>query len=131
MHDHWRKHIQFIRDNINKMTPEQMAEEIGVTSYNLKLFLLQNRIFPEQKERNLLLEMLTLKFTKPEYFTPTKDFYKAVGIGQRRFWQLYRGEKKITEKEYRNLTLHFKVSLQDAFEMRQLSLLDNGIFTGK
>ncbi|NDV45821.1 XRE family transcriptional regulator [Paludibacter sp. 221] len=113
------------------MTPEQMAEEIGVTSYNLKLFLLQNRIFPEQKERNLLLEMLTLKFTKPEYFTPTKDFYKAVGIGQRRFWQLYRGEKKITEKEYRNLTLHFKVSLQDAFEMRQLSLLDNGIFTGK
>jgi len=105
-----------------------MAEAIGVTSYNLKLFLLQHRIFPEQTERNLLLEILERKFVKHEYFTPTKQFYKAVGIRQRRFWQLYRGERKMTETEYQNLTLHFKVSLQDAFEMRQLSLLEDTNF---
>lgn len=125
MHEKWLRHIDFIRENIDSMTFEDMADAIGVSTYNLKLFLHQNKIFRKQAHRNLLLEMLTLKFGKPEYFHPNKEFYKAVGIGQRRFWQLYRGEKAVTEKEYQNLALHFGVSLKDAFEMRQLSLLDD------
>jgi len=125
MHQKWKQHIDFIRENINKMTADEIAEAIGVTPYNLKLFLLQRRIFPEQKERNLLLEILKLKFVKPEYFSPTKQFYAEVAIRQRRFWQLYRGEKRLTEKEYQTLSQHFNVSLQDAFDARQLNLLDD------
>lgn len=130
MHEKWLKHIGFIREHIDDMTPEDMAQAIGVPVYNLKLFLHQNKIFRKQDGRNLLLEILTLRFGRPEYFQPNKTFYHDVGIGQRRFWQLYRGEKTMTEREYLNLALHFNVSLADAFEMRQLSLLDNVHFRG-
>ena len=128
MHKKWREHIKFITEHIDTKTPDEIAEEIGVPAYNLKLFLLQNRIFPAQTARNLLLEILTLKFVKPDYFMPTKQFYRETGIRQRRFWQLYRGERKLTEIEYQNLVLHFNVSLDDAFEVRQLSLLEDVYF---
>ena len=91
---------------------------------DLKLFLHRNRIFPKTEERSLAKELITLKFIYPEYFSPTRNFFEVTGIGQRRWWQLYRGEKKMTETEYMAVAEHLKVSLQEAFEARQLILFE-------
>jgi len=63
-----------------------------------------------------------MKFVYPEYFMPTHRFFESTGIGQRRWWQLYKGEKKLTEKEYKAIATHLNVSLEEAFEARQLTL---------
>ena len=90
----------------------------------LKLFLHRYRIFPKTENRNLALEIIELKFLYPEYFTPTRTFFNATGIGQRRWWQLYRGDKRMTELEYKAISDHLEISLQEAFEVRQLILFD-------
>lgn len=90
----------------------------------LKLFLHRYRIFPETEDRNLAQEIIALKFIYPEYFTPTRTFFNVTGIGQRRWWQLYRGDKKMTESEYKAITEHLEISLQEAFEVRQLILFE-------
>ena len=132
MYEKWQKHVDFIREHMNTMPPGEMAAALGVDEHDLKWFMHRCRLFPRRVgRRNLLLEMLEARFGRLEYFRPTRGFYQAVGIGQRRWWQLYRGERSLTETEYRNLASHLGVSLNDAFDMRQLSLLDDVHFGTK
>ena len=124
MHEKWRKHLPFLEKNVGRMTQEEMARELKVDLTELKLFLHRYRIFPETEDRNLAQEIIALKFIYPEYFTPTRTFFNVTGIGQRRWWQLYRGDKKMTESEYKAITEHLEISLQEAFEIRQLILFE-------
>jgi len=124
MHKKWRKHLPFLEKNVGRMTQEEMARELKVDLTELKLFLHRYRIFPETEDRNLAQEIIALKFIYPEYFTPTRTFFNVTGIGQRRWWQLYRGDKKMTESEYKAITEHLEISLQEAFEIRQLILFE-------
>jgi hypothetical protein len=64
----------------------------------------------------------------PEYFRPTTKFYVAVGISQRQWWSAYRGERKLTEDQYKALCSHLGVTLQEAFDARQTSWLDSNFF---
>lgn len=45
-------------------------------------------------------------------FKPDSRFYQKVGINQKRFGQLLRGEKPILGFEARNLSQFFEVSLE-------------------
>ena len=72
---------RFVRDNAGKLTVEEMACRIGRTSSAVKMFLIRNRIsVGTQIKRNILQEILKIKFVHPEYFKPTRAFYKAVGM---------------------------------------------------
>ena len=124
MHKKWKKHLPFLEKNVGEMTQEEMAIELEVEPMELKQFLHRNRIFPKTEERNLAQEIISMKFIYPEYFLPTRSFFAATGIGQRRWWQLYRGDKKMTESEYKSLAQHLNVSLQEAFDARQLILFE-------
>ena len=63
--------------------------------------------------------------TVPEYFNVTTTFLHAVNINQVRFWKLYRGEESPTDQEYLRLATTLGVSLQEAFEARQLYLFND------
>lgn len=103
-------------------TIEEIALELNVTEYVLKQFLHRNQLFSfSDDKRNLALEVIKMRFIYPEYFRPTRSFFESVGIKQRRWWQLYRGEKKMLESEYKSLALHLQISLQEAFEARQIN----------
>ena len=73
---------------------------------------------------NLLIEMLKIKFRHPEDFSPSKSFYRETGIGQRRYWDLYFGRKPITGREYAAVAGYLGVTMQEAFESRQLELFE-------
>ena len=119
---------RFVRDNAGKLTVEEMACRIGRTSSAVKMFLIRNRIaVGTQIKRNILQEILKIKFVHPEYFKPTRAFYKAVGMSQIHFWDLYYGRVQITEPEYVAITTHLEITLQEAFEARQLNLFEGEI----
>lgn len=46
-------------------------------------------------------------------FKPAPEFYQAVGIGRKRFGQLYRGEKSPLLEELERLAHHFGKSVTD------------------
>lgn len=117
---------QFVAENAGKMSFEEMARHLGKTKNAVHLYIHRERIHykPTVKE-NLLLEILTIAFKKPEYFKPTKEFFNEVGMTQMRFWSLYRGEEHPTEQEYNTLKKYFGITSDRIFENRQLSLFEN------
>lgn len=116
---------EFVLDNYGKMSLEDMAVELRRTVMSVRLYILRKRFALEPKvRRNLLQALLKVKFRHPEDFSPTKTFYKEVGISQRRFWDLYFGRKPITGEEYASIAEYLGVTIQEAFESRQLNLFE-------
>ena len=123
------EHIQFLKTNINAMPLFDIASSLGRTenSVNIKAHRLRidrkkGGLQKEMVSRNIVIEMLTQRIGSPESFRYTPEFRIRTGIMQKRFWQLYRGEKNITEPEYLALTREWKITLEDAFGMGQLKL---------
>lgn len=122
----WQPHEDgFVRDNVNKMTLEQMAEHLGKSVLAVKLYMHRNHIVCGQTvKRNIVQEMLRIKFRHPENFMPTRTFYHEVGINQMRWWDLFHGRKNITQTEYIALSKYFGITLEEAFEARQLCIFE-------
>jgi hypothetical protein len=124
-HGAWtREQEDFVRNNYTKMTIEEMADELCKSSLAVKLFMHRKRLAVSSVKRNIIIELLKLKFVNPEYFTPNKAFYAAVGLTSSRWWDLYHGKKKPTTEEYISIATHLNVTLLEAFESRQLCLFD-------
>ena len=103
-----------------------MAAFVGRSELAVQLFMHRRKIVIRQVvKRNLVQEILSMKFKHPENFMPNRPFYKAVGINQMRFWDLYYGRKPITNEEYLSLCDYFGITLQEAFEARQLNIFNN------
>jgi hypothetical protein len=115
----------YIQQSLGKVSFEDMAAYLGRSPMSVRLFVLRRRMTPGPLvKRNLLMEMLKLKFRHPEEFTPTRAFYKETGIGQRRWWDLYYGRKPITGKEYTAVAEYLGLTIQEAMESRQLELFE-------
>lgn len=121
--------IKYLQDNITKLPIADIARELNRTQncVNIKLLRLRTPrckggLLKEMVSRNMIIEMLEQRIGSPDTFRPTREFLQRTGIGQKRFWQLYRGEKNITEPEYRALAKEWKITLEDAFVMRQLKM---------
>lgn len=116
----------YVRQNLGKVSLEDMASYLERSSMSVRLYILRNRLTVGRTvKHNLLLEILKIKFRHPEDFCPTRMFYKETGIGQRRYWDLYFGRKSIMGKEYASIAAYFGVTIREAFESRQLELFDN------
>lgn len=116
---------EYVQQNLGKVSFEDMAASLGRSPMSVRLFVLRRRMTPGPLvKRNLLMEMLKLKFRHPEEFTPTRAFYKETGIGQRRWWDLYYGRKPITGKEYTAVAEYLGLTIQEAIESRQLELFE-------
>lgn len=125
MHEKWKKHSEYLLKYVGKKTTEQMALELGVNHQELHLFLHRSRRFNVQRDNNLMLRLITIKFTYPEYFTPTKQFYRQTGIRQGRWWQIYRGDLPATGKELHAVVRHLKVNEKEIQGWLQLDLFEN------
>ena len=119
----------FLRKNINVMQPVDIAKELGRTEncVNIKIHRMRLPVkkggrLKEMVSRNIVHEMLTQRIGTPDTFRPTREFLERTGMGQKRFSQLYRGEKNITRSEYLALTKEWNITLEDAFEMGQLKM---------
>ena len=115
----------YVRRHLGKMSLEDMAAYLDRSPMSVRLYILRHRMTSEHVvKRNLLVKLLKIKFRHPENFNPTRDFYKETGIGQRRYWDLFFGRKKITGKEYQALTEYFGVTIDEDLDARQLELFE-------
>jgi hypothetical protein len=120
--DHREQIIKMLEEN---KQPDKIAELLNVPVYDLRQFIHRERLFLHLDQgRNLALELVRMKFIHPEFFKPTRRFYIDVGIGQRRWYLLLKGREKMTEDEYKRISSYFGVTLQEAFEARQINFLE-------
>lgn len=117
---------QYVRDNAGKLTLAQMAEHLGKSELAVKLFMHRRQIVVGKiVKRNLVLEILSLRFRYPEDFNPNRRFYNTVGINQMRWWNIYYGRKPVTQEEYMSISEYFEITLEEAFNARQLTIQFN------
>lgn len=72
---------------------------------------------------NNLSQIIEIKEdTENVAFKPNRKFFKDMGIGQKRFWQLVRNEKNLTSLEIQRLAEYFKVHILELhdFTMKYL-----------
>ena len=117
---------EYVHEHLGKVTLESMAEYLGRSEMSVRLFVLRKKwsMPGPTAKRNLLVELLKMRFKNLEDFTPSRAFYKETKIGQRRYWDLYFGRRSITGDEYAAVADYLGVSVQEAFESRQLSLFE-------
>lgn len=126
-HGRWKdEEEQYIRENAGKLTFEEMANHVNKSPLAVQLFMHRRKIVTGQTvKRNLVQEILRIKFKHPENFMSTRQFYQEVGINQMRWWDIYYGRKPVTQQEYIALSEYFGITLQEAFEARQLNMFIN------
>ena len=125
-----QEEMHFLKDNIGVLAMDEIYRTLSPhrsrTSVDLKIKRMRltkvKTVSPERVKRNLITEMLRHRIGDPRNFQPQRDFYERIKIGQKRFWQLYNGEKNLTETEYLALVQEWNVSLPDAFEIRQVKI---------
>lgn len=122
MYTSWEKHSKYIEENVHKKTLQEMAKELRVDQESLRLHLHYTKKFHIKNEDNIILRLLTNLIGYPEYFNPTRRFFEATKIGQRRWWMLFRGERIPTDFEYRSICQHLGVDVEDSYAVRQLEL---------
>ena len=131
MADTWtQEEMRFLKDSIGTLPMDDIYKLLSPnrsrTSVDLKIKRMRlakvKTVDPERVKRNLITEMLRQRIGDPRNFQPQRDFYERTKIGQKRFWQLYNGEKNLTETEYLALVQEWNVSLPDAFEIRQVKI---------
>lgn len=120
----WDSHDEeYVRDNLGRLSFEDMGIYLGRSPMSVRLYVLRRKLTTGQLvKRNLLIELLQIKFRHPEDFAPTRMFYEETGIGQRRYWDLYFGRKAITWKEYAAVAEYLGVTVREAVDSRQLEL---------
>lgn len=118
---------EYVRQHFGRVTLGDMAKHLGRSEMSVRLFVLRKKLPTRGRtvKRNLLVELLNMRFKNLEDFTPSRAFYKETGIGQRRYWDLYFGRKAITGKEYAAVAAYLGVTVQEAIESRQLSLFED------
>ena len=122
--------IAVLKENIGKkMTPAQVAEQLGKSEMAVRLFCTRHQINIRQPlERPMLTLLLRVKFGEPEYFRPAREFFRRVCISQKRFSALRQGYVQPTEAELRAVCRELKMNhaeYAEFFYQRQLSLFDD------
>ena len=120
--------IEWLTQNVALLPMDQLCDHLGRTEtavtlkiHRLRLPAPKGGLLKERVSKNVCTEMISARIN-PQYFKPDRDFYNSTGIGQKRFWQLYRGEKNMTKHEYLALAKELKITLEEGFELHQLEL---------
>lgn len=118
--------ITFLQEKWELLTPKQIADHLGKTENAVNLYIHRKRLtHQDTAKKNILREMLSMRFIRPELFHPDRQFLNDVSMTQVRFWRVYRGESSLSPKEYIKIASVLDISLEKAFEARQLKLFDD------
>lgn len=120
--------VAYIKANATTVSIRDMAARLGRSELSVQLYMLRYDIARHQQvKRNLLRELIAVKIDTA-YFHPTKEFYRAIGINQVRFQQIWQGYRQATNKEMEAVAKHLKLTSDELMKFmfnRQLNLFDN------
>ena len=120
----------YVRESFGRVSLSDMARHLGRTEMSVRLYCHRKKLVAGGRtvKRNLLVELLRLKFRNLEDFTPSRGFYDFTGLSQKRYWDLFFGRRQIAGDEYCRVAEYLGVTMQEAMASRQLELFGDGSF---
>lgn len=117
---------RYLRENIGKVSFKDLCSHLRRSTTAVRLYILRQRIdVPGPKvKKNLLRNLLHIRFRNIEDFTPSSSFYSAVGISSHRYYDLFFGRSQIKSEEYARIADYFNITVTECMEARQLSLFE-------
>lgn len=67
---------------------------------------------------NKIFQIINKKCSLAYVFKPKKEFYKEIGVPQKRFGQLMRNEKEALNSELERIAKFFNVEVSDLIEKK-------------
>lgn len=93
------KEKEFLLENWEKMTPAQIAKYLRKTENAVICYAHRKRLSHTPKvKKNLLKEVLCMRFIRPELFNPDRRFLREVGMSQIRFWKYIGAKSRLRKK---------------------------------
>ena len=127
-HKRWTpEDVDYINSHFGLMSIEDMAFALERTPMAVRLYIHQHRLVPigqRTVKRNILVELLRLRFRHLEDFHPSKYFYAECHLSAPRYADLFYGRRQIKPEEYRAIADYFGITAAEALESRQLELFD-------
>jgi len=120
-----REDISYLTQHYGRKPIKEIAKALGRSELSVRLYALHHRMIPEgtkTAKRNLLVELLKIRFRHLEDFTPSKYFYAECHISQFRYADIFYGRKQIKPEEYKAIAAYFDITAAEALESRQLEL---------
>lgn len=128
VHKRWtREDKDYITSHFGLETIEDMAFALERTPMAIRMYIHQHRLVPigqRTVKRNILVELLSLRFRHLEDFQPSKWFYAECHLSAPRYADLFYGRKQIKPEEYRAIADYFSITAAEALESRQLELFE-------
>lgn len=108
--------------NMYKKPMTELCSYLRRNENAIKLKMHRERQNPKAVVKdNVLLRILKARFSDPSLFSPNKDFFRAVKIGQKRFWMIYKGIEKLTGEECQRVCRHLGLRYTDFVDSLQLT----------
>ena len=119
MKKHWKKEeIDYLHSNLNKKTVSDIAIDLGRSEMSVNLFMYRHKIAKKtQIQKNIMRDLVKIKFVDANYFTPNRSFFQAVNISQKRWGQLMLGYAQATQKEMMSVASHLQLSSEEAIKL--------------
>lgn len=120
-----REDISYLTQHYGRKPIKEIAKELGRSELSARLYALHHRMIPEGTKtvkRNLLVELLKVRFRHLEDFTPSRWFYAECHITAPRFAAIFSGRKRIKPEEYKAIAAYFDITAAEAMDSRQLEL---------
>jgi len=120
-----REEISFLTENYGVLPFKEIASRLNRSELSVRMYVLHHRLIPggqKSVKRNMLVELLKIRFRHLEDFTPSKYFYAECHITHFRFADIFSGRKQIKPEEYRAIAAYFDITAAEAIDSRQLEL---------
>lgn len=120
-----REDISYLVQNHGRLPLKEIARKLDRSELAVRLYVLHHRLQPEGQrrvKRNLLVELLKLRFRHLEDFTPSKWFYAECHLSPNRFSDIFYGRKQIKHEEYKAIAAYFDIAAAEAIDSRQLEI---------
>lgn len=121
----WRnRDKEFLFNNIHTLPLDEICKRLERNERSIKLFLHRNRFDARLLQDTLLLRIIRLKFGDPTLFNPNREFYKAIKMGQKRFFAILKGDRVMKDEECKRITDFFEIPYESVMEVSQLNLFE-------
>ena len=118
---------QFLREQLAKNVPlNSIAVSLKKSEDAVYLYCYRHHIPLKPRKKNpMMRRLLEIKFGNPDFFHPSKDFFRQTGINQKRWTELAWGYEQPTQEELKRAAVILNFSVEETFklmEARQLEL---------
>ena len=118
---------KFLREQLSEgLSLKSIAASMGRSEDAVYLYCYRHHITLKPVLKNpMMRRLLEIKFGNPDFFHPSKDFFRQTGINQKRWTELAWGYEQPTQDELKRAAVILNFTVEETFklmEARQLEL---------